>query len=116
MSGDSKLHAAILIISETAAKNPSTDHGIPTLQEVFAAKGGGRWIAEQTKIVSDDILDIQRTILGFTDGEEWVNLVVTSGGTGFTRKDVTPEVSFTVRRYCSDEDCARVQRTCKNFS
>lgn len=92
MGGSSKLRAAILIISETAAKDPSTDKGIPALQEVFSKQGGEQWTADETEIVADNVFDIQRTITQWTDQVNPVNLVVTSGGTGFTRKDVTPEV------------------------
>lgn len=87
----SKLRAAILIISETASKEPSTDKCIPVLQEAF---GGEQWTADETRIVPDDVLEIQRAMTRWTDGEGAVNLVVTSGGTGFTGRDVTPEVSF----------------------
>lgn len=66
-------------------------------------------MADQTKIITDDVVEIQRAILGFTDGDGWVNVVVTSGGTGFTGKDVTPEVSVSQRRYSSEGKCSRVQ-------
>ena len=89
-----KLRAAILIISETAAKDASTDKCIPALQSVFAAKAGDKWTFDKTRIVTDSVLDIQRAVTGWCDGEDFVNLVVTSGGTGFTGKDVTPEVSW----------------------
>ena len=92
MASDSKLRAAILIVSETAFQDPSTDKGIPALQEVFADSGGGQWSAEEARIVTDNVLDIQRTITQWTDAQDTVNLVVTSGGTGFTQRDVTPEV------------------------
>ena len=88
------LRAAILIISETASKDASTDKGIPALKEVFAERANDQWIAQDTKIVTDNVLDIQRAITEWTDGPEYVNLVVTSGGTGFAQKDVTPEVSI----------------------
>lgn len=93
----SKLRAALLIISETASKDPSTDKGIPALQDVFSRLGGNRWAANETRIVPDNVQDIQRTIMQWTDGEHPLNLVVTSGGTGFTQKDVTPEVSTASR-------------------
>lgn len=94
MPDNSKLRAAILIVSETASQDPSTDKGIPALQEVFASpKGGGKWVVDETRIVPDNVLDIQRTITGWTDGGAYCNLIVTSGGTGFAQKDVTPEVS-----------------------
>ena len=92
MGDATKLRAAIIVISETASQDPSTDRCIPALQEVFAGEGGGRFDANETIIVPDDVLRIQRAIMQRTDGDDFVNLMVTSGGTGFTVKDVTPEV------------------------
>lgn len=87
-----KLRASIIVISTTAAQDPSTDKCIPALQDVFAHEGGARFSAEDTVIVSDDVLEIQRAILERTDGSESANLIVTSGGTGFAVRDFTPEV------------------------
>lgn len=98
----SKLRAAILVVSETASKDASTDKCIPALQETFSRLGGDKWDASETKIVSDDVSQIQRAVTGWCDGESFANLVVTSGGTGFTGKDVTPEVSWIVARRLSD--------------
>ena len=92
MSGDTTLRAAIIVISETASKDPSTDKCIPALRDAFATQGAGRFDASETVIVPDDVLQIQRAITQRTDGEDPVNLIITSGGTGFTLKDVTPEV------------------------
>jgi gephyrin len=92
MPGTSDLRAAIIIISDTASKDPSTDKCISALQDVFADEGGGRFEASDTVIVPDDAIQIQRAITQRTDGDDYVNLIVTSGGTGFTQKDVTPEV------------------------
>ena len=88
----SKLRAAILVVSETASRDPSTDKCIPTLQEVFTNAGNDQWDVVATEIVSDNVLAIQKTIRGWTDGPEPINLIVSSGGTGFATKDVTPEV------------------------
>jgi hypothetical protein len=89
----SKLRAAIIVISETASKDASTDKCIPALQEVFQQDGGDHWEQAETKIVADDVSAIRSAIKAYTDGAENANLVVTSGGTGFAQKDVTPEVS-----------------------
>ncbi|OQO05691.1 hypothetical protein B0A48_09784 [Cryoendolithus antarcticus] len=89
MSG--KLRAAIIVVSDTASKDASTDKCIPALRQVFTTGGGDRWTAEETCIVSDDVLAIQRAITGYTDVEDFANLIITSGGTGFAQKDVTPE-------------------------
>lgn len=99
-SSNQILRAAILIISDTAFADNSTDKTSSTLQEVFATNSSTSWKAVETRIVPDDVLEIQRAIMGWTDGSEGkdgmglVNCVVTSGGTGFARRDLTPEVSF----------------------
>ena len=86
-----KLRVAILISSDTAFQDPSTDKAGATLTDVFDKEGGGQWSVEDRKIVPDDVLAIQREVIQWTDGSDYVNLVVTTGGTGFTAKDNTPE-------------------------
>lgn len=93
MAKNEKLKAAILIISETAAQDPSSDKGIPALQQTFAGDGGDQWDVADTKIVPDNTLGIQRAIASWCDGSDYYNVVVTSGGTGFAQKDITPEVN-----------------------
>ncbi|KAH0287496.1 hypothetical protein M436DRAFT_67841 [Aureobasidium namibiae CBS 147.97] len=88
-SPQSKLTAAILIISETASKDPSTDKCIPALSQVFSDLGSSNWHISTTSIIPDSISAIQLAILKACD--EGVNLIITSGGTGFAVKDVTPE-------------------------
>ncbi|KAG9197952.1 hypothetical protein G6514_000671 [Epicoccum nigrum] len=88
----SKLRAAILVVSETASRDPSTDKCIPILKDVFEKAGNDQWDVAVTEIVTDNVLAIQKTIRNWTDGPEPINLVVSSGGTGFATKDVTPEV------------------------
>lgn len=89
---ESRLRAAILVVSETASKDPSTDKCIPVLQDVFARLGNDQWDVAATDIIPDSVLEIQKAIRNWTDREEPLNLIVTSGGTGFATKDVTPEV------------------------
>ncbi|KAL2200698.1 MoaB/Mog domain-containing protein [Corynascus similis CBS 632.67] len=89
MSGP--LKAAILVVSTTATKEPSTDAADAALRQVFEQEGGGRWHVVDTKIVSDITTQIQRQVTLWTDGTEPVNLVITTGGTGFAVADHTPE-------------------------
>jgi gephyrin len=89
---NAKLKAAILVISQTASEDPSTDKCIPTLKDVFEELGNDQWEVAISEIVPDSVLDIQKFIRTWADREDAVNLIVTSGGTGFAVKDVTPEV------------------------
>ncbi|KAI4193362.1 MAG: hypothetical protein LQ346_003945 [Caloplaca aetnensis] len=79
-----KLRVAILIVSDTAHKDPSTDKAGPLLTNVFAEDGGDHWIVNEQQIVPDDVLTIQRQVIGWCDGNDYINVVITTGGTGFT--------------------------------
>lgn len=96
---DTALKAAILVVSDTASQDPSTDRVSDTLRTVFSTQGSGAWHQPVTKIVPDNVLDIQRAVCDWTDGPNWVNLILLSGGTGFAVKDNTPEVGLTVVAY-----------------
>jgi gephyrin len=86
------LKAAILVVSTTASKDPTTDSSGGILKDVFDQDGGGKWEVVDTRIVGDVVLDIQRTITGWTDQENAVNVIISTGGTGFAIHDSTPEV------------------------
>ncbi|KAL4743545.1 hypothetical protein BDV11DRAFT_177664 [Aspergillus similis] len=86
---EKRLKAAILVVSDTAFQDPSSDRVIDTLTDVFPAEGP--WEKLITKIVPDDVLQVQRTVCDWADGPSPVNLVLISGGTGFAVKDNTPE-------------------------
>ncbi|KAK0715875.1 MoaB/Mog domain-containing protein [Lasiosphaeris hirsuta] len=91
MSSKPNLTAAVLIVSTTAAKDPSTDAANVALRNVFDQSGGGQWTVTESKIVSDVTTQIQRQITHWADAAEPVNLIVTTGGTGFAIADHTPE-------------------------
>lgn len=90
-----QLTAAVLIISDTASRDPSTDKSAAALTAVLQTEGGDRWSTSPgdiaTKIVPDKADDIQDAIKAWTDSDRPVNLIITTGGTGFTPKDITPE-------------------------
>ncbi|KAG7142409.1 Gephyrin like protein [Verticillium longisporum] len=88
----SPLKVAILIVSTTASKNPASDKSELVLRDVIETEGGRQWEVVETKIVSDHVPQIQRQIMLWADlGADAVNLIVTTGGTGFAVTDHTPE-------------------------
>ena len=97
-----QLQPAILIISDTASRDPSTDKTASILASVFEQAGTDKWIPPVTAIVPDSMQAIQTQIKSWTDvsssppyGDEQIpkpiNLILTTGGTGFTPRDITPE-------------------------
>ena len=91
MNDKPRLKAAILIVSDTAYQDPSTDKSGDILSNVFETEGGGQWVVDHRDIIPDEVLAIQRTVTRDCDGEDYVNLLITTGGTGFAVKDTTPE-------------------------
>jgi molybdopterin biosynthesis enzyme MoaB len=92
----SALRAAVLIVSTTAAQDPSTDASEAVLRDVLEQEGGGKWELVDTKIVPDVVVQIQRQIMSWADaaGDHGINLILTTGGTGFATSDSTPEVTI----------------------
>jgi gephyrin len=110
------LKAAVLIVSDTAFAINNTDKTGPSLEEIFTTNCNAGWEVVETKIVPDDVLEIQRAITGWTDSngdDGFVNCVVTSGGTGFARRDFTPEVSPAI--VGKSRDCRRSERIYENW-
>ncbi|TVY20725.1 Gephyrin [Lachnellula arida] len=91
MSNPALLKAAILVVSTTASKDPSADSSGGILSQVFEEEGAGKWEISEVKIVGDEVLDIQRAITTWTDRENALNVIITTGGTGFAVHDTTPE-------------------------
>ena len=92
MSASKTLRAAILVVSDTASQDASTDRVLPALKECFAAATSAQWEVQLTQIVPDELSAIKDFVQRWSDHDDAVNLIVTSGGTGFAVKDKTPEV------------------------
>lgn len=89
----SPLRPAILIISETAFKDPATDKAGNILCETLQAEGSDKWAEPWIEIVPDDTTRIQNAVRKWTDDDHnSANMIITTGGTGFAVKDITPEV------------------------
>ena len=96
---DAKLKSAILIVSDTASLDPTSDRAGPVLTKAFE-EASITWASPLIKIVPDVVRDIQEAICEWTDNEEFFNLIITTGGTGFAVNDYTPEVRINVLQYC----------------
>jgi gephyrin len=104
MATETTFLVGVLVVSTTAAKDPSTDSAGKVLRDFFATvneSSGGKhsWQIFETRIVGDDKNAIQAAIEEWTDPQAAVklNLIVTTGGTGFAVTDCTPEVGFEAR-------------------
>ncbi|KAJ3568822.1 hypothetical protein NP233_g5466 [Leucocoprinus birnbaumii] len=93
----STFNVAVLTVSDTASKDASADRSGPTIIDILNARDSYQLANKDGsqeyfyKIVPDDIDQIQATVKNWTDGEDHVDWVITTGGTGFGVRDVTPE-------------------------
>lgn len=82
----SPIKTAVLTVSDKGSRGEREDTAGPALQSLAASLG---CIVEATEIVPDDAAQIQNIVKKWsTDGFE---LILTTGGTGLSQRDVTPE-------------------------
>ncbi|PVG03674.1 hypothetical protein CPB86DRAFT_804123 [Serendipita vermifera] len=79
---------ALLTVSDTASTDATQDKSGPYLAEALSQLG--RYSVINTRIVPDDKDAIANIIAGWT-GKGDIDLILTTGGTGFGQRDVTPE-------------------------
>lgn len=79
----------ILTVSDRSARGERPDLSGPALVELVTAQG---WKVVRTAILPDEISDLRATLSAWAD-EGGLDVILTTGGTGFTRRDVTPEAT-----------------------
>jgi molybdopterin adenylyltransferase len=82
--------AAVLVASDSCARGERVDSSGAHIAARLAAAG---WEVVETRLAPDDAGAIRAALESFAD-ESAVDLVVTSGGTGFSPRDVTPEATL----------------------
>ena len=83
------LRVAVLTVSDACSRGERADKSGDTIAEWCAASG--HRLADRA-LVPDDAHRITPLLLAWADGGE-VDLVLTTGGTGFGPRDVTPEAT-----------------------
>lgn len=84
--------AAVITVSDKGAVGARVDTGGPLVAEMLVDAG---YSVTHTAIVPDEQAQIERELIKCAD-ELDIALVVTTGGTGFSPRDVTPEATIAV--------------------
>jgi len=80
---------AILTVSDRSAKGERQDLSAPELARFCE---GRQWEVTEKAVVSDEVTDISVMLKKWADSEK-VDVILTTGGTGFAPRDVTPEAT-----------------------
>ncbi|APF27509.1 MAG: molybdopterin adenylyltransferase [Clostridium botulinum] len=83
------IKTAIVTISDKGSKGERKDETGKVLQNILEKEG---YKVEYYKIIPDEINIISEELIKLCD-EKKVNLIITNGGTGFSKRDVTPEAT-----------------------
>jgi molybdopterin adenylyltransferase len=83
------LRFGILTSSDRAARGERPDLSGPALAELVTAQG---WKVERTAVLPDELPGLRTTLSAWAD-EGGLDIILTTGGTGFAPRDVTPEAT-----------------------
>lgn len=86
------MRVAILTVSDSAAAGTAEDRSGPALEELALKQD---WTVVQRQVVSDDAPLIEQALREWAD-KGLADLILTTGGTGFAPRDVTPEATGAV--------------------
>jgi molybdopterin adenylyltransferase len=86
------LRFAVLTISDRSARGERQDSSGPALVDLIKSQG---WTVTRTEILPDDLNILRESLTILVDRGE-VDIILTTGGTGFAPRDVTPEATRAV--------------------
>lgn len=82
----------LLIVSDRAASGERPDASGPLLVKAIEKQG---WQVVKRGILADDLITLRDKLVAWA-GMEKIDIILTSGGTGFSPRDITPEASLSV--------------------
>ena len=83
---------AILTVSDRSSAGTREDLSGPVLVDAVERAG---WVVSATAIIPDEIQQISDQLITWADSDE-IQIILTTGGTGFAPRDITPEATETV--------------------
>jgi molybdopterin adenylyltransferase len=86
------IRVAILTVSDRSSRGERPDSSGPALAQEVQAQG---WQVAHSEILPDEAPRLQEAISNWCDSGQY-DLILTTGGTGFSPRDVTPEATRAV--------------------
>ncbi len=84
--------AAVIVLSDKASVGQREDLSGPKAKEILEKNG---YEVIETVVIPDDTKRLKMELIRLSDGRE-ADLIITSGGTGFSFRDGTPEVTMDI--------------------
>ncbi|XP_035535158.1 gephyrin b isoform X1 [Morone saxatilis] len=89
---DHQIRVGVLTVSDSCFRNLAEDRSGVNLKDLVHDPSLLGGMISAYKIVPDEIDEIKETLVDWCDEKE-LNLILTTGGTGFAPRDVTPEAT-----------------------
>lgn len=92
MKEDRPFRVAVITLSDKGAKGEREDLSGPAICSVMEEMG---YDIVETLIIPDNQKKLEMELIRLSDGRQ-VDLILTTGGTGFSKRDITPEATMAV--------------------
>lgn len=86
------LRAAVITLSDKGSRGEREDQSGPVIVEMLKEAG---YQIEETLLLPDGVQPLKNNLIRLADGRQ-MDLILTTGGTGFAPTDVTPEATLAV--------------------
>ena len=87
-----KFRAAIITMSDKSSKGEREDLSGPVILKMLEEDG---FSVEESLILPDDFEKLKNALIDLSDRRRF-DLILTTGGTGFSRRDITPEATLAI--------------------
>jgi molybdenum cofactor synthesis domain-containing protein len=94
------MRIGILTVSDRSAHGERADQSGPALTQAVTAHG---WQVVRQAILPDEMADLCELLVEWADSGQ-IDIILTTGGTGFSPRDVTPEATIAVIQRCAWSD------------
>ncbi|ADQ14534.1 molybdenum cofactor synthesis domain protein [Halanaerobium hydrogeniformans] len=89
---NNKIKTAVLTISDKGSRGEREDLSGPVLEKMMLEVGAE---IVHREIIADEMEEIKSALIYLCDHKD-VDLILTTGGTGFAKRDITPEATLAV--------------------
>lgn len=86
------IRVGILTVSDRSARGERADLSGPALHQAVLEQG---WEVVEQAILPDELSELEDWLKKMADSKR-MDMILTTGGTGFARRDVTPEATLSV--------------------